>query len=444
MLTRRTLIRSASVLTGAAAFGPLLAACRSDEGGPDVRTPGLRPVGYVAAETPRASAPGSEAAGALAAAAVAAFGVDLYGRLTTGDENLVISPWSVAVALAMTRAGAVGPTGTEMDRVLHGEDLGPGLGRLDQTLQSRVGRRENATGKKGDVGLESADSLWGHDGITWEHPFLDGLARDFGAGMHTADYTADADGVAHQINAWTADRTHDRIKDLVPDGALDAMTRLVLVNAIWFKAPWYEAFEPEVTRPQPFRRSDGTTTDVAMMANLSPAYGFAQGTGWRAASLPYAGNELAMAVVVPQGTTTLGDVEDGLRDGGLAQLLGSFEEPGGVDLLLPKWEFRTQAALKKALIALGMPTAFTDSADFTGMTHDEGLEIKDALHQGFIAVDEEGTEAAAATAVVVQTTSAQISREPYVVHADRPFLFVVYDVATRLPLFLGRVTDPAA
>jgi serpin B len=442
MLTRRTLIRSASVLAGTAAFAPLLAACRGDERGPDVRTPGLRPVGYAVADVPRAT--GSEAAGAVAAAAVAAFGVDLYGRLATREENVVISPWSVAVALAMTRTGAAGSTGTEMDRVLHGEDLGPGLGRLDQALQSRVGRRENATGTKGDVGLESANSLWGQDGITWEHSFLEDLARDFGAGMNTVDYTADADGVAHQINAWTADRTHDRIKDLVPDGALDFMTRLVLVNAIWFKAPWYDAFEPEATRPQPFHRSDGTTADVAMMANLSPAYGFAQGTDWRAASLPYAGSELAMAVVVPQGDATLRDVEGALGGGGLARLLGSFEQPGGVDLLLPKWEFRTQAALKESLIALGMPTAFTDGADFTGMTHDQDLEIKDALHQGFIAVDEHGTEAAAATAVVMRTLSAQIAREPYVVHADRPFLFVVYDVATRLPLFLGRVADPAA
>jgi len=437
MMTRRTLIRTTGA---AAALGPFLLACGGREPrGPEVHDT-LRPAGYVAAETERSG--GSAAAGAEAAAAVAAFGVDLYGRLATGDENLVISPWSVAVALAMTRAGAAGTTGAEMDRVLHGRDLGPGFGRLDQALQSRAGRRENASGKKGDVRIEGANSLWGQDGDTWEQPFLEALARDFGAGMRTVDYTADPDGVAHQINAWTADRTHDRITDLIPDGVLDYMTRLVLVNAIWFKAPWHEAFEPTATRPMSFTRPDGSTVQAPMMANPTAVAGYAEGPGWRAASLPYAGQELAMAVIVPEGDTALAEVESGLADGGLERLLGSFTADGVVDVQLPTWTFRTEAALKDTLVALGMPTAFSDAADFTGMTHDEPLKIQDALHQCFIAVDEEGTEAAAATAVIIRTLSAQLPSG--VVHADRAFLFAVYDAATRLPLFLGRVTDPTA
>jgi serpin B len=230
--------------------------------------------------------------------------------------------------------------------------------------------------------------------------------------------------------------------DLIPDGTLDELTRLVLVNAIWFKAPWHQAFEPTITRDLPFHRADGSTVDVPMMADAASHAGYAEGPGWRAASIPYAGQELAMAVFVPAPGHDVSDVEAALADGGLARALGSFAQDGAVDLLLPRWRTRTAAPLKEVLAALGMPTAFTDAADFSGMTHDERLLIQDALHQGFVAVDEEGTEAAAATAVVVGTTSAELPQR--VVHADRPFVFAIHDVATGVPLFLGRVVDPTA
>jgi serpin B len=434
MLSRRALLRSATAVSGAVGLGSVLAGCADDGGARS------RPAGYVAADTPRR--PGSAERGPAAAAAVAALGVDLYRTLTADAQNLVISPWSVTVALAMTRAGAAGRTATEMDKVLHGTDLGAGLNWLDHELHARTGQRANATGKQGDVGLETANSLWGQDGTPWQQAFLDALAGDFGAGMHTVDYRADAAGATRRINAWTADRTHDRILDLIPDGALDELTRLVLVNAIWFKAPWHVAFEPTATRDLPFHRADGSTVDAPMMADPASHAGYAEGPGWHAASLPYAGKELAMAVFVPDTGNDLSDLESALADGGLAWALGSFEQGGAVDLLLPRWRTRTTAPLKEMLIALGMPTAFSDAADFTGMTRDEPLLIQDALHQGFIAVDEEGTEAAAATAVVVGTTSAELAQ--HVVHADRPFAFAVYDVATRVPLFLGRVVDPTA
>jgi serpin B len=435
MLSRRALLRSAATLPGAVGLGAVLTGC-GDDGG---TTP--RATGYVSADTPRG--PGSADRAAAAAAAVAALGVDLYRSLVSEGANLVLSPWSVTVALAMTRTGAVGRTATEMDEVLHGTDLGPGLNWLDRRLHARTGHRDNATGKQGEVGLETASSLWGQDGTTWQPAFLDALATDFGAGMHTVDYRSDASGATRRINAWTADRTHDRIVDLIPDGTLDGLTRLVLVNAIWFKAPWHEAFEPSATQVLPFHRADGTTVDAPMMADAASHASYAEGPGWRAASIPYAGQELAMAVFVPDAGHELSDVETALADGGLARALGSFAQDGAVDLLLPRWRTRTAAPLKEVLVALGMPTAFDpDAADFSGMTHDERLLVQDALHQGFIAVDEKGTEAAAATAVVVGTTSAELPR--HVVHADQPFVFAVHDVATRVPLFLGRVVDPTA
>ena len=438
MLTRRTLIRSVGVLGGLTA----VSGCDGgDQKGRGMTERGVSPVSYVAVKAPRSA--GSDADGAAAAAAVAAFGVDLYARLATAGDNLVISPWSVAVALAMTREGAAGRTASEMDTVLHGTGLGPGLSRLDQALADRVGQRPNATDELGTVGLETANSLWGQQGFTWQPDFLEALAADFAAGMHTVDYRTDAGGATTRINAWTADRTHDRIKHLIPDRVLDEMTRLVLVNAIWFKAPWFEAFEPSATADRVFHRADGSTVQAPTMANPQSQAGYGQGPGWVGASMPYAGRDLAMAVVVATGDTALSTVEASLADGGLARMLGSFTHDGTVDLQLPRWTARTSVALRKVLGELGMPTAFSDQADFSGMTTDDALQIQDALHQGFIAVDEEGTEAAAATAVVMRTTSG-LAGPVRVVHADRPFLYVVYDVATRVPLFLGRVTDPTA
>lgn len=423
-------------------LGPLAAGCgrQAEDGLGVVRDSGVGRMRYVAAKTPRDG--GSQQAAMAAAAAVAGFGVDLYSRVDSGQDNLVISPWSVAVALAMARAGARGRTGTEMDAVLHGSDLGPGLSRLEQSLHDHTGDHPDGSGRNRVVRLETASSLWGQQGIAWQRDFLEQLAAQFGAGMHTVDYKADTAGAARAINGWTADRTHDRIPHLIPDDLLDPLTRLVLVNAVWFKAPWSKTFEPGLTRHLPFRRGDGSAVQAPMMADPQSHVGYAEGPGWKAASLPYVGDELAMAVVVPQGDTRLSEVEAGLADGGLARLLGSFTEQY-VDLLLPRWTFRTSASLKDVLAGLGMPTAFTGDADFSGMTGDEDLVIADVVHQGFIAVDEQGTEAAAATAEIMVAVSG-IAGVSKIVHADRPFLFVVHDVATRLPLFLGRVTDPTA
>ncbi|MCW2780128.1 MAG: Proteinase inhibitor serpin [Marmoricola sp.] len=387
---------------------------------------------------------GSKADGGTVARAISGFTVDLYHQLDSVKGNLVCSPYSVAMALAMTLNGARGRTAAEIDKVLNAGPLpayDDGFGWLDQELESRAGTRTRLDKTHATVGLDTANSLWGQLDTTWEKPFLTTLAGAYGAGMHLVDYQADSDGARSQINTWTADQTHDRIKEIIPAGVLDAMTRLVLVNAIWFKAPWEETFEKTATAPAPFTRGDGSKVQADLMSHSFDQADYTSGTGWKAARLRYVGRELAMAVVVPD--DDLATVEEALAGDGLTDLLASFEPTPGLTVEMPRWTFRTATPLNDPLKSLGMPTAFSDSADFSGMTKDEALMIDQVLHQAFIAVDEDGTEAAAATAVVMRTTSSAGGRA-LTVRADRAFLFVLHDVATGTPLFIGRVDDPTA
>lgn len=383
---------------------------------------------------------GSADAGHTTARAMAEFGTDLSGRLP-GAGDLVCSPWSAMVALAMAGVGARGETAAQLDRTLHAPraSVDPGLCWLEQRLEDRTGARKNASGKSGTVSLVSANSLWGQRGVSWHRPFLRTLAGDFGAGMHVVDYRSDPAAAAAAINTWAAARTHDRIKGLVAPAALDASTRLVLVNAIWFKAPWYQAFEENRTHRADFHRPGKGSSRVEMMSAELTATGYAAGDGWQAVRIPYAGNELAMTVVVPDAVDGLPAVERTLAGDGLARLLGQLQR-APVTLDLPRWTTRTDSDLTAALADLGMPIAFTPRADFSGMTSQERLSIRAVLQQAFIAVDEQGTEASAATAVTMRATA--IAATPHRVVADRPFWYVLHDVPTGTPLFLGRVTDP--
>jgi len=373
--------------------------------------------------------------------ALQSFGADLYRRLADRPGNVVCSPYSVALALAMTRNGARGSTAAEIDRVLHAPALAAlngGLNALGQHLDSRAGDRKRADGSTAKVSLAGASSLWGQRGIRWEQAFLDALAQDYGAGVRMVDYAGDADSARQAINAWTGARTAGRIPQLVPAGVLDRLTRLVLVNAISLKAPWEEPFKKAQTHHAPFTRADDSQVRVPMMRGLLRSAGHSTGPGWQAVDLRYAGSQLAMAVVVPdQGR--LPALQGDLDGAALGRLLAGFR-PGAVALSLPRWTFRARADLGDLLGALGMPTAFTNRADLTGMTAQERLLIAAVLHEAFIAVDEEGTEAAAATAVALRTTSAP--PPPVRITVDRPFMFVIHDVETATPLFVGRVDDP--
>ncbi len=430
-------------------------------------TPTPRPAAVDVAKSDalRASAPPSAAK--KAAAAINAFGVDLYRRMLV-DKTLdqakgaVISPTSIALALAMARAGAKGETAAQMDRVMRSagaDSLATAMNALDRALASRSGRFAAYSGESAgaDVLLKIANAPFAQDGMPLEQPYLDILASRYGAGVRLVDYWTDPDGARKTVNAWVKKQTAGRIPDLLGKPDVTTLTRLVLVNAMYLKASWLNPFEAAATKPGRFIRADGSRVTVPMM-NLARCQGigmcmlpYAAGAGWRAVELPYIGDALAMTIIVPE---DLAAFERGLTSQKLTRVVGALRtEPPGttnvvydVTVTMPRFGIEARADLADTLVAMGMPLAFDiEGADFSGISpiaRETGLYIKKVIHQANIDVDEKGTEAAAATAVVMATGGGPGSRE-VVFKVDRPFLFLVRDVPTGAILFMGRVTDPS-
>ena len=430
MLTRRDTLR---ILGAAGLAGPALTACAGGETSPPRDPAGLR---LVAADVARSA--GSVAAVPGVVTSMGGFAGDLWGHLGPPDRNLALSPYSIAVALAMTANGAAGATRSQMLEVLHIDSLASynaGLGSLAQQIEALAGPVTRADGSSGEVALATANQLFGDGGTEWGRAFLTVLAKEYGAGMRTVDFVHAAEAARVLINSWTAARTHDRIPAILPPGVVDATTRLVLVNALYLKAPWADPFEKGATTLQPFTRADRSRVQVEMMRAAPEGAVYVTGAHHEGARLLYAGGSLAMTVALP---------DPGHEGEALAALLGSgltAKGAPGVNLSMPRWTFRTPTDLKQPLIDLGMPLAFGGHADFSPMSPTDPLYIYDVLHQTFIAVDEAGTEAAAATAVVMDETSGMLTEHDIV--CDRPFLFAIHDVAHGTPLFVGRVADPS-
>jgi serpin B len=389
------------------------------------------------ADVPRASATPEDAA--AAGAAISAFGLDLYRAVANGQTNAVLSPTSIALALAMARAGARGQTAAEMDAVMR--DLGADenaawLNALDQALATRSATFKDDSGQDLSVALRIANAPFAQRGMALEQAYLEALASRFGAGLRLVDYARETEAARQQINGWVDEQTEQRIPELLAPGVITPETRLTLVNAIYLKAPWLTAFPDAATAPGTFTRADGSTVEVPLM-EASAEMRHAAGAGWQAVEIPYIGGSLVMTVIVPD---DLAIFETDLTAEGLARILDVLEG-AQVNLVLPKFSIETKAELGALLAALGMPTAFTDDADFSGITTAERLAISEVIHQANIDVDEKGTEAAAATAVVMRATSMPV--EPVTVRVDRPFLFALRDVPTGAVLFLGRVGDPS-
>ncbi|MDO8361449.1 MAG: serpin family protein [Actinomycetota bacterium] len=376
-----------------------------------------------------------------AAAAVNAFANDLYARLVATDPlaNLVFSPASIAVALAMTSTGAKGATLQEMDAVLHITDpaaihrsmngLMMGMEALNQSQDNTA---EGGTGTS-EVQLNIANSLWGQNGLAFEQAFLDLLSAEYDAGLELVDYANDPDGARGAINEWVATETKDRIPQLLAPGSISGDTRLTLVNAIYLKANWADVFDGDATKDEPFAAPAGEVT-VQMMHRTSQ-FGYAEGEGWQAVDVPYVFGGLSFTVAV-------GDTADAVLPTGDEVFAGLSSRK--VALGFPKFDIETSTDLASVLGDMGMATAFTADADFSGMTADERLTIGGVIHQANITVDEQGTEAAAATAVVMVATAAPVEQDPVVLTIDRPFTFWLRDRATDTIVFMGRVTDPSS
>ncbi len=389
------------------------------------------------ADVPRASAAPADAS--AAGAAISAFGLDLYRAMATGQTNVVLSPTSIALALAMARAGARGQTAVEMDAVMHGlasDDNAAWLNALDQALATRSGTFKDDSGADLPVALRIANAPFAQQGMPLEKAYLEALASRFGAGLRLVDYVAATEQARKLINGWVDGQTEHRIPELLVPGVLTPDTRLALVNAIYLKAPWLTPFPAESTKPGAFTLADGSAVEIPMMATTATMR-YAAGAGWRAVEIPYIGDSLAMTVVVPDDLATF---EQALTAGQLASIIGGLAETQ-VSLTFPTFSIETKAELGDVLAALGMPSAFDGRADFSGITTAERLAISNVIHQANIDVDEKGTEAAAATAVVMRATA--MPAEPVTLRVDRPFLFALRDVPTGAILFLGRVADPS-
>jgi len=376
---------------------------------------------------------------AQAAGAINAFGLDLYRR-AAGSGNAVMSPASIALALAMARAGASGQTAAQMDAVLHafGSDANAnGVNSLQQALTGLSGTFTDGNGDKHDLTLRITNAPFAQRGMSLKQPFVDALSTRFGAGIRLVDYITNPEAARLLINSWVSDQTEKRIPELLAKGTIDTLTRLTLVNAIYMKAPWQVPFLASETHDAAFTRVDGSQVNVPTMSGTLPA-SYAAGSGWTAVELPYAGGSLAMTIIVP---TNLAAFESRLDAAVFAQIMGALQSRE-VALTLPKFKIETKIELADVLVAMGIGNAFNpDAADFSGITSQEQLYISAVVHQANIDVDEKGTEAAAATAVVM--TAGARPDPPVTVNVDHPFIFAVRDTKTGAVLFLGRVADPS-
>ena len=377
------------------------------------------------------------------------FAFDLYARLAKKDGNVIFSPYSISTALAMTCAGARGATADEMEKTLHfplkPERLHPAFADLS--------RRVAWAGRRGGGQLLIADSLWGQRDYPLRDDFLRLTRDDYGAEMRQVDFRDDTEGARQTINRWVEQKTQDMIRELLKPRVVDEDTRLVLVNAIYFRSLWWTPFSAGQTKEAPFRTAAGESVNVPMM-HLTADFQYYEGDGVQVLELPYQGNRLSMVVILPRAVDGMAEVEKALTAARVEKWL---TKPKGYEVIvtLPKFTTNCEFQLGSELRALGMPLAFQDGpagrprADFSGISdravrNDRCLHISEVVHQARVEVTEEGTKAAAATAVVMAQPESDVVPPPRArFQADHPFLFLIQDRDTESVLFVGRVTRPA-
>jgi serpin B len=385
-----------------------------------------------------------------ASTAINSAGLDLLRAIGKPDANALISPYSIETALAMTYAGADGATREEMARVLHfGSDEMQAHGsfgllqrQMDGVMQRSVQAlddlKKQGFANPGDpITLTVANRLFGQRDYAFRAPFLEFLKTNYHAPLVQVDFRQDVPGAARLINDWVDAQTKNRIRNLIADDALDADTRLVLANAIYLKAPWETPFYDGWTKLLPFHTANGLSVDVPTM-HLEAQLGYAQFNGFTAVTIPYKGGEIQCLILLPDAINGLADLEVRLKHLEKCANLPNHE----VDIYLPKFKIEPPTLpLAGVLKAMGMKTAFGGDADFRRMA-DGGLFISGIFHKTFLVLDEKGTEAAAATAVVMGLGIPPKPPKPVEIKVDHPFLFAIQHRASGVCLFLGQVADP--
>lgn len=369
--------------------------------------------------------------------AITVFGTELYQKLANDsqytDKNIFFSPYSISTALAMTYEGAQGQTADEMQSVFHFPVDNVSRRSAFARIYNEMNRNEE------NYSLNTANALW----VQKDYPFLSNyfsvISQYYKGNVTNLDFGGDSEGSRIKINGWVANQTNNKIIDLIPKGVIDQSTRLVLTNAIYFKGKWAQPyFNKNETQEQDFNVSQTESVKTPMMTTLMK-FNYAETGNLQILELPYSDSNLSMLVLLPK-DSNMALLEANLNLGNLSEWRNALSEKE-VNVYLPRFKFKTDYLMADTLSGMGMPTAFNDAADFSGMTGKKELKISQVVHRAYIDVNEEGTEAAAATAVVVSMTAISPDSIP-VFRADHPFIFLIQDKETGAVLFLGRVSDP--
>jgi len=365
------------------------------------------------------------------------FALELYDRLEAQEGNIFFSPYSIATALTMTYAGARGDTAAQMARVLHLPAEEAQLHRAVAALKDEIERAGAAEGCE----LSIANALWGQKGFDFLAAFLNILDDNYGARLRELDFVNNAEAARRTINDWVDEQTNGKIKDIMAPGVLGALTRLVLTNAIYFKGDWTRPFKKELTRDEPFWTSAEHSADAPMM-HQTDDFQYGESDQCQAVLLPYAKGRLAMLVLLPRERDGLARLADGMEAEDVGQWLSRLRRRE-VELSLPRFKLTSQFSLGDTLRQMGMADAFAlPPADFSGMDGQKDLYISAVIHKAFVDVNEEGTEAAAATAVAMELGAAVPPQPPVVFRADHPFLFFIVERRSGSILFMGRLSNP--
>jgi serpin B len=365
-----------------------------------------------------------------------AFAVALYHQLRPQGGNLFFSPESISTALAMAYAGARGNTASEMAKALHFTlppgQLHPAMGALLRDLNAA----------HSDYQLNVANALWAQQGYTFRDEFLNLLKTDYGAGLQQVDFKGATEAARSTINQWVEQKTQDKIKDLLAPGALRPDTRLVLTNAIYFQGNWQTQFDKAQTRDEDFYVSQTKLTTAPLM-HREGSFGYFDGETFQVLEIPYKSNELSLIVLLPKERSGLPGLENSMTALNMQQWLSQVAPVSKVIVTIPKFKSTQQFELSAALRGLGMAQAFDADADFSAMTGKRDFAISAVIHKAFVDVNEEGTEAAAATAVTMRALAMRApGAPPPVFRADHPFIFLIRDNGSRSILFMGRMADP--
>jgi len=370
-----------------------------------------------------------------------AFAFDLYQQLVSDQaDNLVFSPYSLTLALAMASAGARGETAGQMSTVLHASQPPDEFHAAFNTLNLHL--TEVAEKSPDGLQLHIANGFWLQKGLHIEPAFLNVLAQNYGAEIHLANFKGAPDASRLKINQWVSEQTNEHIKDLLPEGSVAKETRMLLANTIYFNGKWWAPFIPEMTEQGSFDLLSGDHVNVPMMSHPG-FYGlYAEGENWQALQLPYQGQDAAMLIILPA-EGHFADVEASLHGSRFAEILSDLSEATIQELIVPRFHFESQSNMRDVLRQIGLELPFDTSADFSGITRDEPVYLSTLIHRAGISVGELGTEAYAVS-VEGWEMAAEPPEHPIYFIADRPFIFVIYDTTTNTVLFLGRVTNPAS